>query len=152
MHGWMNRWVEEQKDKWIMDGWTDGWVDGQRGGRMGGWLDAWMDGWMKRTMEKDEEQGRQREREREWIVTEQSRETSEGVSLDTFPSYSGIFSAIWGSRKSRVELFPQAGGPEFTPRVSAACQGLGGKPGSGEEGKRGVHSGGEGWVRGGRGH
>ena len=98
----------------------DRWVDGRRGGRIGGWLDGWMDGRLRKTKDKAD-----RERGRVWIVTGQSRETSEGVSLDTFPSYSGIFSAIWGSRKSRAVLFPQAGGPELHPVCQQRVRGWG---------------------------
>ena len=48
----MDRWVEEQKDKWMIDGWTDGGMDGG----VDEWMDRWRGRWRK--MKDKEERGR----------------------------------------------------------------------------------------------
>lgn len=123
-----------------------GGMDGRRGWT-DGWLAGWLAGW---AMEKDKGQGRQGEG-REWIATEQSRETSEGVSPGHFPVLFWRFPAIWGSRKSRVVLFLQAGGPGVTPPVcQQQGQGLGVSRG-GLRKARGGSRRGRGRAQGGRG-
>lgn len=88
---------------------------------MGGWLAGWMDGRWRKTKDKAD-----RERGREGSLQNRVGRPVR-VSLDTFPLYSGVFSAIWeaGTRGGAVPR--RLGAPSYTQCVKQRVR-LGGKP------------------------